>query len=79
MIKCPYWSGLWISLRCIFLIDHGDGVAQLMMGGAISGLVVLGTVRKQDEQTMKNKPVSSTPPWLLLHFPLPGYGPEFPG
>jgi hypothetical protein len=34
------------------------GVAHL--GGAIPGLVVLGSVRKQAEQAMGSKPVSST-------------------
>jgi hypothetical protein len=31
------------------------------MGGAIPGLVVLGSLRKQAEQAMGNRPVSSTP------------------
>ena len=29
------------------------------MGGAIPGLVVLGSIRKPAEQAMRNKPVSS--------------------
>jgi hypothetical protein len=33
--------------------------------GAISGLVVLGSTRKQAEEVMGSKPVSSTPPWPL--------------
>ena len=33
-----------------------------MVGGVISGLVVLGSVRKQAEQAMGSKPVGSTPP-----------------
>ena len=36
------------------------------MGGAILGMVVLGFIRKQTEQAIVNKPVSITPPWLLL-------------
>ena len=32
-----------------------------MVGGAILGLVVLGSMRKQAEQAMGNKPVSRTP------------------
>ena len=32
------------------------------VAGVISGLVVLGSVRKQAEQAMRSKPVSSTPP-----------------
>jgi hypothetical protein len=31
-----------------------------MVGGAIPGLVVLGSIRKQAEQAMESKPVSST-------------------
>jgi hypothetical protein len=33
-----------------------------MVGGAIPGLVVLGSRRKQAGQTRGSKPVSSTPP-----------------
>lgn len=34
------------------------------MGGTISGLVVPGSIRKQVDQAMKNKPISSFfPPW----------------
>ena len=36
------------------------------MGGAISGLVVLGSIRKQAEQARGSKPVKNIPP-LLLH------------
>jgi hypothetical protein len=32
-----------------------------IMGGAIPGLVVLGSIRKQAEQARGSKPVSSTP------------------
>ena len=35
------------------------------MGGAIPGLVVLGSIRKQTEKTMGSKPVNSSPPWPL--------------
>ena len=42
-----------------------------MMGGAIPRLVVLGSRRKQAEQTMVSKPVSSTLPWLLHQLLLP--------
>ena len=43
-----------------------------MVGGAIPGLVVLGSIRKQAEQAMRSKPVSSTPPWPLLQLLPPG-------
>ena len=35
------------------------------MGGAIPGLVDLGSIRKQAEQARGNKPVSKIPPWPL--------------
>ena len=42
------------------------------MGGAIPGLVVLSSVRKQIEQAKGSKPVSSTPPWPLPQLLPPG-------
>jgi hypothetical protein len=36
-----------------------------LVGGAIPGLVVLGSIRKQAEQARGSKPVSNTPPWPL--------------
>jgi hypothetical protein len=45
------------------------------VGGAISALVVLGFRRKQDEQAMGSKPVSSTTPQLLHQLLLPGSWP----
>ena len=41
-----------------------------MVGGATPGLVVLGSIRKQAEQAMGSKLVSSSPLWPL-HQPLP--------
>lgn len=38
------------------------------MGGAIPGQVVLGAVRKQDEQGMESKSVSRVLPRPLLQF-----------
>jgi hypothetical protein len=34
-------------------------------GGAIPGLVVLGSIRKQAEQARGSKPVRNIPPWPL--------------
>lgn len=39
-----------------------------MVDGAIPGLVVLGSIRKEAEQVMGSKPVSSSPPWPLIVF-----------
>ena len=37
-----------------------------LVGGAISGLVVLDSIREQAEQARGSKPVRNIPPWLLL-------------
>jgi hypothetical protein len=47
------------------------GRAQPIVGGAIPGLVVLGSVRKQAEQARASKPVSNIPPWPLHQLLLP--------
>jgi hypothetical protein len=39
------------------------------VGGAISGLVVLCSIRKQAEQARGNKSVSSIPPWPSVPAP----------
>ena len=36
-----------------------------LVGGIISGLVVLGSIREQAEQARGSKPVKNIPPWLL--------------
>ena len=36
-----------------------------LVGGTISGLVVLGSIREQAEQARASKPVKNIPPWLL--------------
>jgi hypothetical protein len=41
------------------------GRAQPTVGGAIPGLVVLGSIRKQAKQARGSKPVSNIPPWPL--------------
>ena len=35
------------------------------VGGTISGLVVLGSIRKQAQQSRESKPVTNIPPWPL--------------
>jgi hypothetical protein len=53
-----------------------------IVGGTISGLVVLGSIRKQAEQARGSKLVRNTPLWpphqLLLH-DLLGSSPDFLG
>jgi hypothetical protein len=42
-----------------------------LVGGAISGLVVLGSIREQAEQARGGKPVKNIPPWPLHQLLLP--------
>jgi hypothetical protein len=42
-----------------------------LVGGAISGLVVLGSIREQAEQAKGSKPAKSIPPWPLHQLLLP--------
>jgi hypothetical protein len=42
-----------------------------LVGGAISGLVVLGSIREQAEQARGIKPIKNIPPWLLHQLLLP--------
>jgi hypothetical protein len=46
------------------VIDRGE--PSPVVGGAILGLVVLDSIRKQAVQIMRSKPVSSPAPWPLL-------------
>jgi hypothetical protein len=41
------------------------------VGGAVTGLVVLGSVREQAEQARGSKPVRNIPPWPLHQLLLP--------
>jgi hypothetical protein len=41
------------------------------VGGAISGLAVLGFIREQAEQAKGGKPVKNIPPWPLHQLLLP--------
>jgi hypothetical protein len=47
-----------------------------LVGGAIPGLGVLGSITKQAEQARGSKPVSNIPPWPLHQLLLPDL-PEF--
>jgi hypothetical protein len=44
------------------LVIKGEGP---LVGDAIPGLVVLGSIREQAEQASGSKPVRNIPPWLL--------------
>jgi hypothetical protein len=41
------------------------------VGDAIPGLIVLGSIRKQAEQTSGGKPIRNIPPWPLHQLLLP--------
>jgi hypothetical protein len=41
------------------------------VGGTISGLVILGSIRKQAEQARGSKPVKNMSPWPLHQLLLP--------
>jgi hypothetical protein len=41
------------------------GRAQLTVGGAVPGLMALGTIRKKAQQDT-SKPLCGTPPWTLI-------------
>jgi hypothetical protein len=49
------------------LVIRGGG----LVGGAIPGLVVLGSIRKHAEQAKESKPVSNILPWSLHQLLLP--------
>jgi hypothetical protein len=42
-----------------------------LVGGTISGLAVLGSIREQAEQARGSKPVRNIPPWPLHQLLLP--------
>jgi hypothetical protein len=44
------------------LVIKGGGP---LVGGAIPGLAILGSIREKTEQARGSKPVKNIPPWLL--------------
>jgi hypothetical protein len=48
------------------------GVGGGLVGGIISGMVVLGSIRKQAEEARGSKSVNNIPPWPLHHLLLTG-------
>jgi hypothetical protein len=50
------------------LVIKGEGP---LVGGTISGLVVLGSIREQAEQARGSKAVKNIPPWPLHQLLLP--------
>ena len=70
--KCLHQIGPWASLWYIYLLGDGCERAELTVVCATPGLVILGAVREQAEQVMRNKPISIAPPWLLHQLPPSG-------
>ena len=65
MEKYPHEIQLW----GIFSIS--DQVERVLVGGAIPGLVVLGSKKEQTEQARESKSVRNTPPLPLHQLLLP--------
>ena len=59
------------SCKAFSSISDQGGRAQPIVGGAIPGLVVLGSIREQAEQARGSKPVKNIPPWPLHQLLLP--------
>lgn len=57
------WENASMRSGCIFLFSDWWWKTQPIVSGAISELVVLGAIRKQATQNMRNKPVRRTPLW----------------
>lgn len=53
------------GLRCIFVVSCWCGRVQLIVGGAISGVMVLVSIRNQTEQASWSKIVKSSPEYPL--------------
>ena len=66
--KCLHNIRQQARLKGIFLFSDQWGCVQPIVGSVIPGLVVLNSMRKQNEQGIKSKPVSITPPWSLHQF-----------
>jgi hypothetical protein len=49
-----------------------------MVGGSITGQVVLSGTKKLSEQAVENKPVSSAPPRVSTSVPASMFLPRFP-
>lgn len=78
--SCSHQTGLWASLWSIFSI-RDCGSTQTTVAGATLGQVELGWIWKQAELAMRNRLVSSAPPWPLCQLlpPPPWFLPWLPG
>lgn len=58
-----------------FLIHDFRERTQSIMGGSITGLVAMGSIRKKVEQAMRIKPPNSFHPWPPHQLLTPGFCP----
>ena len=65
MGKCLHEIQLW------GIFSTSDQMGGTLVGGAIPGLVALGSIREQAEQARGSKPVRNIPPWSLHQLLLP--------
>ena len=65
------WGNASMRSRCKAFSHLVIKVERLHVGGTISGLVVLGSIREQAEQARGSKPVKNIPPWPLHQLLLP--------
>lgn len=70
--KHPLCMGLWGSQQCIFLTDEWCERVQLSMGDTTPGMMMLGAIRRQIDQAMGHKTVSSILHDLWHHLLPPG-------
>jgi hypothetical protein len=59
--KCLHEIQLWVFSQ---LVIRGE---RPLLGGTISGLAVLGSIREHAEQASGSKPIMNIPPWPLHH------------
>lgn len=67
--KMLHKIGLGHAFFFFFLDQCLNERAQPTVGRATPRYVALGSIRKQIKEVMRNKPVSSVPPWFLLQLP----------
>lgn len=63
-VKMSLWDSAVDRQACsALIISDWEGRILPIVGGDNPGLVILGFLRKQAEQAVRNKTINSTPPW----------------
>jgi hypothetical protein len=65
------WGGASMRSSCGVFSQLVIKRERLLVGGTISELAVLGSIREQAEQARGGKPVKNIPPWPLHQLLLP--------